>query len=78
GLGGGTAELHVFSHNEKAIGLYKRLGLAAAESRPLRRTEEEGMVKYSVVDRSEANACFDYLRMELPIGRFRQAQPAAV
>lgn len=36
------------------------------------------MVKYSVVDRSEANAGFDYLRMELPIGRFRQAHPAAL
>ncbi|WP_170964737.1 MULTISPECIES: GNAT family protein [Rhizobium] len=66
GLGVGTAELHVFSHNEKAIGLYKWLGFAAAESLRLRRTDEEGMVKYSVVDRSQANAGFDYLRMELP------------
>ncbi|MBB4287991.1 RimJ/RimL family protein N-acetyltransferase [Rhizobium leguminosarum] len=78
GLGVETAELHVFSHNEKAIGLYKRLGFAPAESLPLRRTEEEGMVKYSIVDRSEANAGFDYLRMELPIERFRQAYPAAL
>lgn len=62
-----ACELHVFSHNEKAIGLYKRLGFAAAESLPLRRTEKEGMVKYSVVDPPEANAGFDYLRMELPV-----------
>ncbi|MBY5769568.1 GNAT family protein [Rhizobium laguerreae] len=73
-----TAELHVFSHNEKAIALYNRLGFAAAERLPLRRAEEEGMVKYSIVDRSEANAGFDYLRMELPIERFRQAHPAAL
>ncbi|MGO8041168.1 hypothetical protein AB9E11_35880, partial [Rhizobium leguminosarum] len=33
--------MHVFSHNEKAIVPYKRLGFAAAESLPLRRTEEE-------------------------------------
>ncbi|MBB4235254.1 hypothetical protein [Rhizobium esperanzae] len=46
-----------------------------AESLPLRRTEEEGMVKYSIVDRSEANASFDYLRMELPVERFRQSRP---
>lgn len=78
GLGVETAELHVFSHNEKAIGLYKRLGFAAAESLPLRRTEEDGMVKYSVVDRSQANAGFDYLRMELPAQRFRQAYPKAL
>ncbi|ULR43928.1 GNAT family protein [Rhizobium sp. K102] len=78
GLGVETAELHVFSHNEKAIGLYKRLGFAAAESLPLRRTEEEGMVKYSLVDRSQANAGFDYLRMKLPAQRFRQAYPKAL
>ncbi|MGV4793548.1 GNAT family N-acetyltransferase [Rhizobium sp. F40D2] len=77
GLGVETADLHVFSHNEKAIGLYKRLGFAAAESLPLRRTEEEGAVKYSIVDRSRANAGFDYLRMELPVEYFRQAHPAA-
>ncbi|MBW9052119.1 GNAT family N-acetyltransferase [Rhizobium mesosinicum] len=70
GLGARTAELHVFSHNEKAMDLYTRLGFASAESLPLRRTEEEGMVKYSVVDRSQANADFDYLRMELPAERF--------
>ncbi|WP_064693411.1 GNAT family N-acetyltransferase [Rhizobium aegyptiacum] len=69
-LGAKTAELHVFSNNEKAIGLYKRLGFAAAESLPLRRTEEKGTVKYSVVDRSQANAGFDYLRMEIPVERF--------
>jgi ribosomal protein S18 acetylase RimI-like enzyme len=73
-----TAALHVFSHNEKAIGLYKRLGFSAAESLPLRRIEEEDMVKYSVVDRPEANAGFDYLRMEFPIERFRQAHSAAL
>ncbi|MBX5172058.1 GNAT family N-acetyltransferase [Rhizobium sp. NZLR1b] len=78
GLGAETAELHVFSHNEKAIGLYKRLGFSAAESLPLRRIEEEDMVKYSVVDRPEANAGFDYLRMEFPIERFRQAHSAAL
>lgn len=70
GLGAKTAELHVFSDNEKAIGLYKRLGFTAAESLPLRRTEEKGTVKYSVVDRSLANAGFDYLRMEIPVERF--------
>ncbi|MBX4955317.1 GNAT family N-acetyltransferase [Rhizobium lentis] len=78
GLGVETAELHVFSHNEKAIGLYKRLGFAAAESLPLRHTQEEGMVKYSIVDRSQANASFDYLKMELSSERFRQSQPAAL
>ncbi|ACS58740.1 hypothetical protein Rleg_4502 [Rhizobium leguminosarum bv. trifolii WSM1325] len=36
------------------------------------------MVKYSIVDRSEANAGFDYLRMELPIECFRQAHPSAL
>ncbi|MBB2678379.1 UNVERIFIED_ORG: hypothetical protein GGI61_001939 [Rhizobium esperanzae] len=36
------------------------------------------MVKYSVVERSQANAGFDYLRMELPAQRFRQAQPTAL
>jgi RimJ/RimL family protein N-acetyltransferase len=78
GLGAETAELHVFSHNEKAIGLYKRLGFAGAESLPLRRTEEDGAVKYSIVDRSEANAGFDYLRMELQIEHFRQSHPTAL
>ncbi|WHO73321.1 GNAT family N-acetyltransferase [Rhizobium sp. BT03] len=78
GLRAETAELHVFSHNEKAIGLYKRLGFATAESLPLRRAEEEGMVKYSVVGRPDANAGFDYLRMELPRAYFRQAHPAAL
>ncbi|OWV68828.1 hypothetical protein ATY76_09950 [Rhizobium sp. R339] len=73
-----TAELQVFAHNEKAIGLYRRLGFAAAESLPLRRTEEEGTVKYSVVDRSQANAGFDYLKMELPAERFRQLHPGAL
>ncbi|MFS8143989.1 GNAT family N-acetyltransferase [Rhizobium sp. BR 249] len=70
GLGAKTAELHVFSHNEKAIGLYNRLGFTSTESLPLRRTEEKGVVKYSVVDQSQANAGFDYLRMELPVERF--------
>ncbi|PDT17032.1 GNAT family N-acetyltransferase [Rhizobium sp. J15] len=73
-----TAELQVFSHNEKAIGLYRRLGFAAAESLPLRRTEETGIVKYSVVDRSQANAGFDYLKMELPAERFRRSHPGAL
>ncbi|MDR9804395.1 GNAT family N-acetyltransferase [Rhizobium hidalgonense] len=70
-----TAELQVFSHNEKAIGLYKRLGFATTESLPLRRAQEEGMIKFSIVDRSEANAGFDYLKMELPVERFRQSSP---
>ena len=65
-----TAELQVFSHNEKAIGLYKRLGFATTESLPLRRAQEEGMIKFSIVDRSEANAGFDYLKMELPVKRY--------
>ena len=78
GLGAETAELHVFSHNEKAIGLYRRLGFAVAESLPLRRTEKEGTVKYSLVDRPDANAGFDYLRMELPRESFRQVHPAAL
>ncbi|RFB99059.1 hypothetical protein B5K11_00995 [Rhizobium leguminosarum bv. trifolii] len=62
----------------KAIGLYRRLGSAVAESLPLRRTEEEGAVKYSVADRPDANAGFDYLRMELPREYFRQVHPAAL
>ncbi|MBB2698734.1 hypothetical protein [Rhizobium phaseoli] len=51
---------------------------ATADRMPLRRTDEDGMVKYSVVERSQANAGFDYLRMELPAQRFRQAQPTAL
>jgi len=43
-----------------------------------RRSQEEGMVRYSVVERSQANAGFDYLRMALPAQRFRQAQPTAL
>ena len=34
--------------------------------------------KTAIVDPSEANAGFDYLRMELPIERFRQAHPSAL
>ncbi|RUL96933.1 hypothetical protein [Rhizobium chutanense] len=71
------ARKQVSSHNEKAIGLYKRLGFATAENLPLRRTQEEGMVKHAIVDRSQAIASFDYLRMELPVERFRQSPPKA-
>jgi RimJ/RimL family protein N-acetyltransferase len=64
-LGVARIILHVFSNNEKAIGLYKRMGFSAIQQFALSRTQEGEDVRYLVGAGKGEPVGFAYLQMAL-------------
>ena len=71
-----TINLHVFSHNESAIRLYKRTGFVAGHSAQLSYTTEDGTTTFLVDTDEGVRVDFRYLEMSLSKMVFLQRQSA--